>query len=38
MTKVTSHGFVKVGFITFDFGMGIDFGMPLSGAIILVIA
>jgi hypothetical protein len=36
-TVTVSHPF-RIGFFTFDFGIGIDFGMPLAGAAIIIIA
>jgi hypothetical protein len=35
---VRSKFYLRVGFFTFDFGLGIDFGMPLGAAIIILIA
>jgi hypothetical protein len=36
-TVTVSHRF-RVGFFTFDFGTGIDFGMPLGAVIIILVA
>lgn len=36
-TVTVSHPF-RIGFFTFDFGTGIDFGMPLGAVIIILIA
>jgi hypothetical protein len=35
---VRNKFYVRFGFLTFDFGWGIDFGMPLRAAIIILIA
>jgi hypothetical protein len=35
--RVTTHAF-RMGFFTFDFGTGIDFGLLLGGAVIVLVA
>jgi hypothetical protein len=37
ITLTISHP-LRIGFFTFDFGTGIDFGMPLGAVIIILIA
>jgi hypothetical protein len=35
---VVSRSVLHIGFFAFDFGLGVDFGMPLGAAIIILIA